>query len=92
MRCVKLTIIFSGHLLLGNQDGSKVDPAKTSAVFATRDPTVDVPPSPRRRQVEGNLVYLSTQKPGTNPKCGGCKCELRGLAADRPRELSALSP
>merc|ERR1712048_1290864 len=39
----------------------------------------------------GKLVYLYTKKFGTNPKCGDCKTELRGLTAARPRQLSALS-
>ena len=29
----------------------------------------------------GKLVYLYTKKPGTNPKCGDCKCNLRGVSA-----------
>merc|ERR1711893_524359 len=39
----------------------------------------------------GKLVYLYTKKFGTTPKCGDCKCKLRGLTAARPRQLSALS-
>merc|ERR1712154_158325 len=45
----------------------------------------------RSKTPGGKLVYLYLKKFGTNPKCGDCKCDLRGLTAARPRQLSALS-
>merc|ERR1712157_249373 len=39
----------------------------------------------------GKLVYLYTKKQGTTPKCGDCKCKLRGVKSVRPSKMKNLS-
>merc|ERR1711976_1072357 len=50
--------------------------------------------SNRRKIVKtpgGRLVYHYTKKLGTIPKCGDCKCKLRGITPSRPMERASMS-
>ncbi|KAK3091999.1 hypothetical protein FSP39_024342 [Pinctada imbricata] len=41
--------------------------------------------------IGGKLVYLYTKKLGSIPKCGDCKCKLRGIRPARPKKLMSMS-